>query len=91
MFIGSPTVNNGIMSHTAGLLEMVKGLKFKGKKGAAFGCFGWSDASTKIIMNLLKESGFEIVGESISCNWGPDEDAMQRAFDFGRSVVSKSE
>lgn len=91
VFIGSPTVNNGIMSHTAGLLEMVKGLKFKGKKGAAFGCFGWSDASTKIIMNLLKESGFEIVGESISCNWGPDEDAMQRAFDFGRSVVSKSE
>ena len=68
VFIGSPTVNNGIMSHTAGLLEMVKGLKFKGKKGAAFGCFGWSDASTKIIMNLLKESGFEIVGESISCN-----------------------
>ncbi|WRQ32541.1 anaerobic nitric oxide reductase flavorubredoxin [Bacteroidales bacterium MB20-C3-3] len=91
VFIGSPTVNNGIMSHTAGLMEMVKGLKFKGKKGAAFGCFGWSDASTKIIMNLLKESGFEIVGESISCNWGPDEDAMQRAFDFGRSVVSKSE
>ncbi len=91
VFIGSPTVNNGIMSHTAGLLEMVKGLKFKGKKGAAFGCFGWSDASTKIIMNLLKESGFEIIGESISCNWGPDEDAMQRAFEFGRSVVSKSE
>lgn len=91
VFIGSPTVNNGIMSHTAGLMEMVKGLKFKGKKGAAFGCFGWSDASTKIIMNLLKESGFEIVGESISCNWGPDEDAMQRAFDFGRSVVSKTE
>ncbi len=91
VFIGSPTVNNGIMSHTAGLLEMVKGLKFKGKKGASFGCYGWSDASTKIIMNLLKESGFEIVGESISCNWGPDEDAMQRAFDFGRSVVSKSE
>lgn len=91
VFIGSPTVNNGIMSHTAGLMEMVKGLKFKGKKGASFGCFGWSDVSTKIILNLLKESGFEIVGEPISCNWGPDEGAMQRAFDFGRSVVSKSE
>ena len=91
VFIGSPTVNNGIMSHTAGLLEMVKGLKFKGKKGASFGCFGWSDASTKIIGNHLKESGFEMVGEPISCNWGPDEDAMQRAFEFGRSVVSKNE
>ena len=91
VFIGSPTVNNGIMSHTAGLMEMVKGLKFKGKKGASFGCFGWSDASTKIIGNHLKESGFEMVGEPISCNWGPDEDAMQRAFEFGRSVVSKNE
>ena len=87
VFIGSPTVNNGIMSHTAGLLEMVKGLKFKGKKGASFGCFGWSDASTKIIGNHLKESGFEMVGEPISCNWGPDEDAMQRAFEFGRFIA----
>ncbi len=91
VFIGSPTVNNGIMSHTAGLLEMVKGLKFKGKKGAAFGCFGWSDASTKIIAGHLKDSGFEIVADPISCNWGPDEEAMRRAFEFGRSVVSKSE
>ena len=91
VFIGSPTVNNGIMSHTAGLMEMVKGLKFKGKKGAAFGCYGWSDASTKIIVGHLKDSGFEIVADSISCNWGPDEEAMRRAFEFGRSVVSKSE
>ena len=89
VFIGSPTVNNGIMSHTAGLLEMVKGLKFKGKKGASFGCFGWSDASTKIIASHLKDSGFEIVTDPISCNWGPDEDSLQKAFEFGKSVADQ--
>ena len=89
VFIGSPTVNNGIMSHTAGLMEMVKGLKFKGKKGAAFGCYGWSDASTKIIVGHLKDSGFEIVADPISCNWGPDEDSLQKAFEFGKSVAAQ--
>jgi len=60
VLFGSPTVNNGILSSMAGLLEMVKGLKFKNKKAAAFGCFGWHDVSTKVIEDTLRETGFEI-------------------------------
>jgi anaerobic nitric oxide reductase flavorubredoxin len=39
ILVGCPTVNNGIMFSIAGLLEMLKGLKFQGKKAAAFGCY----------------------------------------------------
>jgi flavorubredoxin len=35
ILMGSPTVNNGAMYATTGLLEMIKGLKFVNKKAAA--------------------------------------------------------
>ena len=41
--VGSPTVSNSILSSVAGWMEFLKQLKFKNKKAAAFGCYGWSD------------------------------------------------
>jgi len=35
--VGSPTINRGILSSMAGILEEIKGLNFAGKKAAAFG------------------------------------------------------
>lgn len=87
IFIGSPTVNNGIMSFTAGLLEMIKGLKFKNKKAASFGCYGWHDVSTKLIESILKESGFEIISDPISSSWEPNDDQLNQSFEYGRKVV----
>jgi flavorubredoxin len=88
VLFGSPTVNNGILSSIAGLLEMVKGLKFKNKKAAAFGCYGWHDVSTKVIEDTLKESGFEILLEPLRFIWSPDDEALKRSFDYGRQFVT---
>lgn len=88
VLFGSPTVNNGIMSSIAGLLEMVKGLKFKNKKAAAFGCFGWHDVSTKVIEDTLRESGFEILTEPLRFIWSPDEDALKMSVEYGRQFVT---
>jgi flavorubredoxin len=74
VLVGSPTVNNGILSSIAGLLEMVKGMKFMNKKAAAFGCYGWHDVSTKVIEDTLKESGFEILLEPLRFIWSPDDE-----------------
>ena len=87
VLFGSPTVNNGILSSIAGLLEMVKGLKFKDKKAAAFGCYGWHDVSTKVIEDTLKESGFEILLEPLRFIWSPDDEALKRSIDYGRQFV----
>ncbi len=46
ILVGSPTINKGILVSVAGMLEEIKGLKFKNKKAAAFGCYGWSGEST---------------------------------------------
>lgn len=87
VLMGSPTVNNGFMSSIAGLLEMMKGLKFKNKKAATFGCYGWHDVSTKAIENLMKESGFEVVSEPISCQWEPDNELLNKSFEYGKQFV----
>jgi flavorubredoxin len=40
IIVGSPTVNNSILSNIAGWLEFLKQLRFKNKKAAVFGCYG---------------------------------------------------
>jgi flavorubredoxin len=62
ILLGSPTINRGILVSVAGILEEIKGLKFKNKKAAAFGCYGWSGESAKIISENLTAAGFELVG-----------------------------
>jgi flavorubredoxin len=87
VIVGSSTINNGILSSTAALLEMVKGLKFTGKKALAFGSYGWSGESVKLITEELKESGFEIVSDGIRELWTPDEKGLERCKKIGESLV----
>lgn len=83
ILIGSPTVNYGFTYAIAGLLEMIKGLKFKNKKAAAFGSYGWSGEAPKQISEKLKECGFELVDESIKTLWAPDQEAILSCRNFG--------
>lgn len=86
---GSPTVNQGVLSSMAGLLEIVRGLKFKNKKGFAFGCYGWSGESVKVLHDQLKNSGFDIVGDGLRALWSPGEDSRKAAFEFGRKIAGE--
>ncbi|NYB74727.1 anaerobic nitric oxide reductase flavorubredoxin [Sedimentibacter hydroxybenzoicus DSM 7310] len=87
ILIGSSTINNGILSSVASLLEMIKGLKFTDKKAAAFGSYGWSGEAVKIVTEDLKESKFEVISEGIKELWNPDEDAINRCKEFGASLT----
>lgn len=87
ILVGSSTINNGILSAVAGILEMIKGLKFTNKKAAAFGSYGWSGEHLKILTEELKKSKFEVVSEGIRELWNPDEEALKRCREFGESLV----
>ena len=67
--VGSPTVANSILSPVAGWLEFLKQLKFKKKKAAAFGCYGWSGESVKVLQESLKAAGFQVIPENIRAEW----------------------
>lgn len=87
VLIGSSTINNGILRDVAALLEEVKGMKFKKKKGAAFGCFGWSGEAIRIITDRLKESGFDMVNEGIRVKWNPDVECLDKCVQFGKDFA----
>lgn len=88
VLVGSPTINNGYSYAIAGMLEMIKGLKFKGKKAAAFGSYGWSGEASKIISEFLEGSGFEIVADPEKCHWAPDQDAIAACREYGKTFAA---
>lgn len=87
VLVGSSTINNGILTAAAGILEMMKGMKFTNKKAAAFGSYGWSGEAVKIITDQLKEAKFDVVSEGIKELWNPDDEALERCREFGRNLV----
>lgn len=87
IFIGSATLNNGVLPQVAELLSELKGLRFRGRIGAAFGCFGWAGGGTKVIGAALEQSGIKVALESLDVNWHPDEEALGRCFDYGRKLA----
>lgn len=87
VIVGSPTVSNNILHSVAGFIHLMKALKFKGKKAAAFGCYGWSGESVKVMNELMESAGFEVVNEGYRNQWNPDGDAQEAAMDFGRNLA----
>ena len=84
---GSPTVNKGILSSLAGILEEIRGLGFKNKKAAAFGAYGWSGESVGMITERLKDGGFTIVNDGLKLLWNPDSKGEADCVVFGKEFT----
>lgn len=87
ILVGSPTIGKGITHATAGLLEMIEGLRFKGKKAASFGCYGWSGEGVSKINKALTASGFELINEGLKALWNPDGGAIKECKEFGKKLA----
>ncbi len=87
IMVGSPTVNNGYLVSVAAMLEEIRGLKFKNKKGAAFGSYGWSGEAVKMISEELGKAGFELPVEGLKITWNPDNQQKETCREFGREFV----
>jgi flavorubredoxin len=88
VLIGSPTIGGGILSSIAEILEMIKAMRFKNKKAASFGCYGWSGESIKIIKEHLEKSGFSVINEGIRAMWNPDDESLEKCVEFGREIAN---
>lgn len=89
ILVGSSTINKGYLYSIAGILELIKGLGFKNKKAAAFGCYGWSGESVKLITEELNKAGMDIVDDGIKALWNPDEDSIDKCIEYGKSFAAK--
>lgn len=87
IIIGSPTVNNGLLATITPVMEDCRGLKFQNKIGAAFGSYGWSGESVKLIEEHFQACKIPVVAEGVRVQWQPDADDLIACRELGRQVA----
>lgn len=85
---GSSTINRGILRSMAAILEEMRGLSFRNKKAAAFGSYGWSGESVKLLEEGLAAGGFQIVRPGLRMLWRPDGEGLAACEAFGTQLAA---
>jgi flavorubredoxin len=86
VIIGSPTLNNTLFPTIMDFLTYMKGLKVKNKIGAAFGSYGWSGESVKLINKELEEMNIELIDPGLKIKYVPNQEGMDACFDLGKKI-----
>ena len=87
VIVGSPTLNNGLFPTVSDFLTYMKGLKPKNRIGAAFGSYGWSGESVKLINKELEEMKFEIIDPGVKIQYVPDNEGIEACVLLGKKVA----
>jgi flavorubredoxin len=85
--VGSPTLNNGVLPTITPILEDIRGLKFQNKIGAAFGSYGWSGESVKIIEDHFTRCKIPVVAEGVRAKWQPKAADLSACEKLGHEVA----
>jgi flavorubredoxin len=86
VIVGSPTINNQLFPTVSDFLTYMKGLKPKNKIGAAFGSYGWSGESVKLINQELEAMKFDIIDPGVKIQYIPDKDGKNACYELGRKI-----
>jgi anaerobic nitric oxide reductase flavorubredoxin len=87
IIVGSPTFNQGLLPTITPILEDLKGLRFHNKIGAAFGCYGWSGESVKLIEEHLEKCRIPLAADGLLAKWQPRPEDLARCRETGRTVA----
>ncbi len=86
VIVGSPTHNNNVLPYIASMLTYMKGLRPQNRIGAAFGSYGWSGESPKIIHEWLASMKMDMVGDPLRQLWSPKHDGLAASHELGKQV-----
>jgi len=70
----------------AGFLMYMRGLKPANKIGAAFGSFGWSGESVKLLNAAMTDMKFDVVDDGVRIKYVPETDDLATCSDLGKKV-----
>jgi len=87
IIVGSPTLNNGLFPTVADFLTYMKGLKPKNKIGAAFGSYGWSGESVKLIKDELEDMKFQMIDTNVKVQYVPDDKDLEACRELGKMIA----
>lgn len=85
--VGSPTVGRSTLSSVAGWLHFLDSLKFKNKKAAAFGTYGWSGESAKEIQEFLIKAGYDTVDSIAKIKWTVKDEDLDSIKTLAKDLV----
>ena len=88
ILFGSPTLNNGVLPKMADILSYLKGLKPKGRIGAAFGSYGWSGEAVGILNKAMEEMKIEVIDPGIKIKNVPNHEALKSCVELGQKVAA---
>ena len=87
LIVGSPTLNNGLYPTVSDFLTYMKGLKPKEKIGAAFGSYGWSGESVKLINKELELMKFNVIDPGVRIQYVPDDKGLDACRELGKKIA----
>jgi len=87
LVFGSPTLNNGALPRMADFLTYLKGLKPKGRVGAAFGSFGWSGEAVKQMTEALESMEVEVVDPGVRVKYVPRDEDFIKCKELGAKIA----
>lgn len=87
LIVGSPTINQNILLPVYQLFAAVNPIRDKGKPAGAFGSYGWSGESMKMLESNLVNLKLRYIGDGVFVKFTPHEDAFERAVEYGRNFA----
>ncbi|WDV45860.1 FprA family A-type flavoprotein [Clostridiaceae bacterium M8S5] len=88
IIIGCPTINQNILLPIYKLFAVLNPITNRGKKAAAFGSYGWSGESIKIIEDNIQNHKLKVALPGLKAIFLPDEDTIDKCRDFGKEFVN---
>lgn len=87
--VGSPTLNNSMLPTVGGFITYMKGLAPTGKKGFAFGSYGWGAQGVTNVNKELDAMGIEIISEPMKINYVPTKEQLRELEDKVAELVTQ--
>jgi len=87
VILGSSTLNNNMLPRMADMICYLKGLRPANKIGAAFGSFGWSGESVRLLSKALEEMKVQVVHPGVSLQYMPDHQGLKKCVEMGREIA----
>ena len=84
--VGSPTLNNQMFPTVADVLTYMKGLKPVGRIGGAFGSYGWSGESVRLVAAELEAMKFQMIDAGPRIQYVPGGDDIETCVAYGKRI-----
>jgi len=90
VILGSPTYHSDMIGSMKTFLFEMEKANLKGKVGAAFGSYGWSGESVRMMSDTMKHIfGMDVIEPGLKTLRRPDEGGLKQCREFGRRIAER--